>query len=293
MVQGINGCLCFHRHADVWMQNKHLELKQEGLFLAGKSASGNLKASISLSFLLAETFLKLGVRQSWLKLMKWSGKQNVHLKIEISGPLANPVLQAKLCIFCMVGTNCSHKTKCKNTAVPPIHEIPGRAQKHLFRARCFSPHSKGLEDAAGFVQTAWGSLYLCQSQFQTLTRLPWGTLSLWLAKPARSSHSTGAELSVVRILLPRQQNNNIQTSLSYTNHSPIKKSSGVNCSHMPQYRAGYLKHKAHLIKRYCVKMNSADNKWIYSNTPCIRRHLALWRLSWYYKSQLTSGHWHK
>lgn len=142
MVQGINGCLCFHRHADVWMQNKHLELKQEGPFLAGKSASGNLKASISLSLLLAETFLKLGVRQSWPKLMKWSGKQNVHLKIEISGPLANPVLQAKLCIFCMVGTNCSHKTKCKNTAVPPIHEIPGRAKASL-QGSLFLPSFKG------------------------------------------------------------------------------------------------------------------------------------------------------
>lgn len=106
----------FCTHADVWMQNKHLELKQEGLFLEGKICQWNLKASISLSHLLAEleTFLKLHVRQSWLKLMKWSGKQNVYLKIQISGPLANPALQAKLCILC---TNCSHKTKCKNTAV--------------------------------------------------------------------------------------------------------------------------------------------------------------------------------
>lgn len=122
-VEAIMAAFAFCTHADVWMQNKHLELKQEGLFLAGKICQWNLKASISLSHLLAEleTFLKLHVRQSWLKLMKWSGKQNVYLKIQISGPLANPALQAKLCILC---TNCSHKTKCKNTAVPPIHEIP-------------------------------------------------------------------------------------------------------------------------------------------------------------------------
>jgi len=56
--------------------------------------------------------------------MKLSGKQNVHLKMQNSSPLANPALQAKLCIL-----HCQHKlfswnpVHAKDIAVPSIHEI--------------------------------------------------------------------------------------------------------------------------------------------------------------------------
>lgn len=141
----------------------------------------------------------------------------------------------------------------------------------------------------GFVQMAWGSLF--QSKLQMLTCLPRGNLCLCPAKSVQFSDGTkcnclwsGSFSNITQIATTK-----LPSAIEMLQH----KHSRVSCSHMPEYRTGYLKHEERLIKCYYAGTDCRDNRKFSSDVPCIRRHLPLWKLSWYSESQLTSQHWHK
>lgn len=122
---------------------------------------------------------------------------------------------------------------------------------------------------------------------------PGAFLCLWLAKPAGSLHGTGAELSVVRISLPRQQKRQ-HANFPQLHKCPIKKraeeSTALTC---PNTELGIWSTKHISLNAIVWRWTLQITNEFTQNTPCSRRHLPLRRLSWYYKSQLTSGHWHK
>lgn len=160
-MQGINGCLCFHTHAHMWMQNIHLDLKQERLFLAGKFANRIWKHPFPLlTHWQHWNILKLSIRQSCWKKWNYLGSKMCILRCKSLVPWQTQHCRPSYAFY-IASTSCYHKTYCTRKTLLCLLSMKYQElarsviqQKHLFKASCFSPHFKGLGYAVGFVQMA-------------------------------------------------------------------------------------------------------------------------------------------